>query len=246
VGAEGRMGRRVALATWLVVAGVAAFAGAAAALRLGPPAWDPSLFAALNEVGVAWERILRPLASLASPVGLTIVAVLAATLVTVRNRSAVPLASCAVAGSGAWLVANLAKLIVDRPRPYETMVEAVLRQDPARGTSFPSSHTAVTVAVAIALLPFVSKPWRAAAVVFAVLVARVSRRALPARRARRGRHRPRGRRCDVARPRTVGSGAVAQRSASGGQPGGRTRSMTATTVWPVALPTSDPATASPG
>jgi membrane-associated phospholipid phosphatase len=170
VGAEGRMGRRVALATWLVVAGVAAFAGAAAALRLGPPAWDPSLFAALNEVGVAWERILRPLASLASPVGLTIVAVLAATLVTVRNRSAVPLASCAVAGSGAWLVANLAKLIVDRPRPYETMVEAVLRQDPARGTSFPSSHTAVTVAVAIALLPFVSKPWRAAAVVFAVLV----------------------------------------------------------------------------
>jgi membrane-associated phospholipid phosphatase len=39
------------------------------------------------------------------------------------------------------------------------MAGAVLRQRPALGTSFPSSHTAVTVAVVIALVPFLPGCW---------------------------------------------------------------------------------------
>ena len=56
-----------------------------------------------------------------------------------------------VAAGGAWLLTHAAKAIADRPRPYEVMADAVLRQQPAHGTSFPSTHTAVTLAIVIAL-----------------------------------------------------------------------------------------------
>jgi membrane-associated phospholipid phosphatase len=64
----------------------------------------------------------------------------------------------------------VAKAIADRPRPYEVMADAVLRQQPAHGTSFPSSHTAVTVAVVITLVPFMVRPLAAVAIGYAVLV----------------------------------------------------------------------------
>jgi undecaprenyl-diphosphatase len=50
------------------------------------------------------------------------------------------------------------------------MADAVLRQQPAHGTSFPSSHTAVTLAVVIALVPFLARPLAAVAIAYAVLV----------------------------------------------------------------------------
>ena len=56
------------------------------------------------------------------------------------------------------MLAHVAKAIADRPRPYEVMAGTVLRQQPAHGTSFPSSHTAVTVAVVIALVSFLIRP----------------------------------------------------------------------------------------
>ena len=63
------------------------------------------------------------------------------------------------------------------PRPLPTAPgrmrcwpAAVLRQEPAHGTSFPSSHTAVTLAVVIALVPFLARPFAAAGIGYAVLV----------------------------------------------------------------------------
>ena len=53
-----------------------------------------------------------------------------------------------MAAGTAWALAHVAKAITDRPRPYEAIAGAVLRQQPAHGTSFASSHTAVTLAVA--------------------------------------------------------------------------------------------------
>ena len=64
----------------------------------------------------------------------------------------------------------MAKVIADRPRPYEVMADAVLRQQPAHGTSFPSGHTAVALAVVIALVPFLSWPLAAAGIAYAGLV----------------------------------------------------------------------------
>ena len=68
------------------------------------------------------------------------------------------------------MLANAAKAIADRPRPYQVMTDAVLRQHPAHGTSFPSSHTAVTLAVAIALVPFLARLLAAAGITYAILV----------------------------------------------------------------------------
>jgi membrane-associated phospholipid phosphatase len=79
-------------------------------------------------------------------------------------------AAAAAAAGAAWALANLAKAIADRPRPYQVVAGAVLRQQPAHGTSFPSSHTAVTVAVVIALLPFLPRVLAGVAIAYAVLV----------------------------------------------------------------------------
>jgi membrane-associated phospholipid phosphatase len=81
-----------------------------------------------------------------------------------------PVAAGAAAAGIAWLLVHVAKSIADRPRPYEVVVGAVLRQEPAHGTSFPSSHTAVTLAVAIALVPFLARPLAAVGIGYAVLV----------------------------------------------------------------------------
>ena len=90
--------------------------------------------------------------------------------VVARNRSIMPAAAGAVAAGAAWALANLAKAIADRPRPYEVVAGAVLRQQPAHGTSFPSSDTAVTVAVVIALVPFLPRALAGVAIGYAVLV----------------------------------------------------------------------------
>jgi undecaprenyl-diphosphatase len=98
------------------------------------------------------------------------VVVLAVVYVVARNRGVLPAAAGAAAAGLAWALANVAKAIADRPRPYEVIAGAVLRQQPAHGTSFPSSHTAVTVAVVIALVPFLARPLAAAGIGYAVMV----------------------------------------------------------------------------
>jgi membrane-associated phospholipid phosphatase len=110
------------------------------------------------------------LSHLFGPAGIIAVVLLTVVYVVARNRSVLPVAAGAVAAGAAWVLAHVAKAIADRPRPYEVMADAVLRQQPAHGTSFPSSHTAVTVAVVIALVPFLARPLAAVAIAYAVLV----------------------------------------------------------------------------
>ena len=128
-----------------------------------------SLFRILNEVPAAAASVLTPLSHLFLPVGIITVVLLAVVYVVARNRSVLPVAAGAVAAGLAWALAHVAKAVADRPRPYEVMADAVLRQQPAHGTSFPSSHTAVTLAVAIALVPFLARPLAAAGIGYAVL-----------------------------------------------------------------------------
>ena len=119
---------------------------------------DESLFRILNQVPAAAGSVLTPLSHLFLPAGIIDVVVLAVIYVVARNRSVLPVAAGAVAAGVAWALAHAAKAVADRPRPYGAMAGAVLRQQPAHGTSFPSSHTAVTLAVAITLLPFLARP----------------------------------------------------------------------------------------
>ena len=150
--------------------GVALFGVSALVLKTGAVGWDRSLFRILNEVPAAAASVLTPLSHLFLPAAIIAVVVLTVVYVVARNRSVLPVVTAVAAAGAAWLLAHAAKAIADRPRPYEVMAEAVLRQQPAHGTSFPSSHTAITLAVAIALVPFLARPLAAVGIGYAVLV----------------------------------------------------------------------------
>src|SRR5215472_7405309 len=150
--------------------GAALFGVSATLLKTGAIGWDLSLFRILNDVPAAAASVLTPLSHVFRPVGIIIVILLTVVYVVARNRSVLPVATGAVAAGLAWALANAAKVIANRPRPYEVMAGAVLRQHPAYGTSFPSSHTAVTLAVALALVPFLARPLAATGIGYAVLI----------------------------------------------------------------------------
>jgi membrane-associated phospholipid phosphatase len=150
--------------------GAALFGASAILLKTGATGWDLSLFRVLNEVPPAVASVLTPLVHLFRPAGIVIAVVLIAGFVVAWTRSVLPVAAGAVAAGAAWALANLAKVIANRPRPYQVVADAVLRQQPAHGTSFPSSHTAVTMAVVIALVPFLPRVLAWVAIAYAVLV----------------------------------------------------------------------------
>ena len=161
---------RAWIAGLLAGLGAVLFGTSAVLLKAGAVGWDLSLFRILNEVPPAVASVLTPLVHLFRPAAIVIVVVLIAGYVVAWNRSALPVAGGAVAAGAAWALANTAKVIANRPRPYEVVADAVLRQQPAHGTSFPSSHTAVTVAVVIALVPFLPRVLAGVAIAYAVLV----------------------------------------------------------------------------
>jgi membrane-associated phospholipid phosphatase len=150
--------------------GAVLFGTSAVLLKTGAVGWDLSLFRILNEVRPAVASVLTPLAHLFLPAGIVIVVVLTVGYAVAWTRSVLPVAAGAVAAGVGWALANAAKATADRPRPYEVVADAVLRQQPAHGTSFPSSHTAVTVAVVIALVPFLPRVLAGVAIAYAVLV----------------------------------------------------------------------------
>src|SRR5690348_4122012 len=149
--------------------GAALFGVSAVLLKTGTLGWDQSLFRLLNEVPAAAASVLTPLSRLFLPAGIITVVVLIVVYVLARNRSILPVLAGAAAAGVAWMLAHVAKAIADRTRPYLAMADAVLRQQPAHGTSFPSSHTAVTLAIAIALIPFLARPLAATGIGYAVL-----------------------------------------------------------------------------
>jgi membrane-associated phospholipid phosphatase len=150
--------------------GVVLFGTSALLVKAGTTSGDARLFRILNQVPPAVASVLTPLSHLFLPAGIISIVVLTVVYAVARNRSVLPVAAAAVAAGAAWALVHVAKAIADRPRPYEVMADAVLRQQPAHGTSFPSSHTAVTVAVVIALVPFLVRPLAAVAIGYAVLV----------------------------------------------------------------------------
>jgi membrane-associated phospholipid phosphatase len=154
----------------VVSLGAALFGVSAGLLKAGAVSRDASLFRILNQVPQAVASVLTPLSRLFLPAGIAIVVVLTVGYVVVRERSVLPLVAGAIAAGAAWALAHVAKALADRPRPYEVIAGAVLRQQHAHGTSFPSSHTAVTMPVVIALVPFLPRALAVAAVAYAVLV----------------------------------------------------------------------------
>ncbi len=152
----------------LACLGVALFAASALVLTAGATSWDARLFRALNEVPPAVASVLTPLSQLCRPAGIAAVVLLATVYVLARNRSVLPLAAGVVAAVLGWALTQVAKEIADRPRPYHALAGAVLRQQSAHGTSFPSTHTAVALAAAIAIVPFLARSLAIAGIAYAI------------------------------------------------------------------------------
>ena len=150
--------------------GLAMFATTWFVCSRGTATWDTHLFLAINDPRPTVAIVLTPISRLFWPAGIIVAVALATAYVSLRNRSPVPLVAASTAAGLGWILAHAAKAAVSRPRPYEVVPDAILRQDPAHGTSFPSAHTCITVAVVVALIPFVSRPAAVAAVGYAVFV----------------------------------------------------------------------------
>jgi membrane-associated phospholipid phosphatase len=153
-----------------IAAGTLSFFLSLLLIRSSAASWDERLFMRLNRRTGSTSSAARIVARATTPLALVLSAILAAFLV-IRARGWEAVILCGVAAGLGWALANGAKLLIDRPRPYRSMTEAVLRQDPARGTSFPSSHVAIVTAVVVGLLPLVPRPWRAVGVGVIVLLA---------------------------------------------------------------------------
>jgi undecaprenyl-diphosphatase len=162
----------VSARTALAVLGIGAmiFGVASLLVSTGTNGFDTSLYRALNQVPSGVASVLTPLSKLFLPVGLALVALVGGAYCVERTRRAWPVAFCAGAAALAWLGANLAKSVAERTRPYEVVSGAILRQQPAHGTSFPSSHTAVAFAVAIAAIPYLPRRGVPVAIGYAALV----------------------------------------------------------------------------
>lgn len=88
--------------------------------------------------------------------GAWLVVVLMALVFRRRQIAAVLFAN----GLFAYGATYVAKFIVARPRPSLIYSDIVVRLEAASGYGFPSGHTAVASAIALGLMPYVSKKYR--------------------------------------------------------------------------------------
>lgn len=155
------------------VAGVGAmiFGASALLVRSDHTGVDVRVYRALNQVPHGVEVVLTPLSKLFLPLGIAVAVLCGVTFCVVRTRTLWPVVFCGGAAALAWACAHVAKSIADRPRPYEVVTGSVLRQQPAHGSSFPSSHTTIAFAVAVAAIPYLPRLGALIALAYAALVA---------------------------------------------------------------------------
>ena len=132
------------------------------------------MFRWFNDPPRALGAVLGLVNPLLRPVGLALlsVAVLVLLLRTRRDVFRPLVISAAAAGLLAFLVDNIVKLVIDRGRPPAYLSDVLFHGYPIdpRGTGYPSSHTAVIVAVVVGAWPWLNRPWRVGGVMFAAAI----------------------------------------------------------------------------
>jgi undecaprenyl-diphosphatase len=108
------------------------------------------------------------------PVGLTLLIVAALVLLFLTRRDAIwrLFSAASAAGMLAYVLANAMKLIVDRGRPPVYLSDVLFHGYPTdpRGTGYPSSHTAVAVAVVVGAWPWLDRRWRVMSALTAAMI----------------------------------------------------------------------------
>jgi undecaprenyl-diphosphatase len=129
------------------------------------PAAEVSVFRAINELpGAIYPIIVVPM-QLGSLAAVPIVAVLAA--LARRWWLATALGA---AGLVAYSSARVAKILVDRGRPIDELQHVVVHGPRAFGGGFPSGHAAVSTALVLAAIPYLTWRWRYALLALPVVV----------------------------------------------------------------------------
>ncbi len=135
-----------------VAVGAAILAGASVVARHGLGGVESDLFRLINDLPGALALPLIAVMQVGSFVAVPAAAVVA--LVGRRPRLARDLGT---AGTVAYLLAKVVKVLVVRGRPAELLGAAILRIAPVTGLGFPSGHVAVAAALATAAGPHLGR-----------------------------------------------------------------------------------------
>jgi undecaprenyl-diphosphatase len=108
------------------------------------------------------------------PVGLSLVIVAAIVLLSLTRHDVFwrLVSAATAAGILAYVIDNAMKLLVGRGRPPEYLSAVLFHGYPTdpHGSGYPSSHTAVAVAVAVGAWPWLDRRWRIAVVLTAAMI----------------------------------------------------------------------------
>jgi membrane-associated phospholipid phosphatase len=140
-----------------------------------PSSTEIAVFRWFNDPPGVLGAVVGLVNPLLRPGGLTLMIGAAVVLLFLSRRDVFwPLVTCATgAGILAYVIDNIVKHVVDRGRPSVYLSGVLYHGYPTdpRGSGYPSSHTAVVVAVVVGAWPWLNRPWRVGGVAASVAIA---------------------------------------------------------------------------
>jgi undecaprenyl-diphosphatase len=140
-----------------------------------PSSAEVAVFRWFNDPPRVLGAVTALINPLLRPVGLTVVILVVVVLLFVSRRDVFWTLITHAAGAGilAYLMANALKGVVDRGRPSAWLADVLVHGYPTdpRGSGYPSSHTAVAVAVVLGAWPWLNLPWRTGGIATATAIA---------------------------------------------------------------------------
>ena len=160
---------------WLAIAvGLIGLVVTTPAAMGSPSSAEIAVFRWFNDPPRAFGALTALVNPMLRPVGLTALVLVVVVVLFVSRRDVFwPLIGHAgAAGILAYLMANTLKRVVDRGRPPAYLSEVLSHGYPTdpRGNGYPSSHTAVAVAVVLGAWPWLNLPWKVGGVAAATAI----------------------------------------------------------------------------
>ncbi len=150
---------------WLAM-GLAVFAGSAALAAQGPALGEVAVFEAINSLPDWLYYGIWPFMQFGVFITIPVLVVIALLLRKFRLAAAM-----AVAGGGVYLLARVAKGLVDRERPAAILTGVEGRETFVEGSlGYPSGHVAVAAALTLVVTPYLPAKWRFVPIVLLAIV----------------------------------------------------------------------------
>ncbi|HLB66611.1 MAG TPA: phosphatase PAP2 family protein [Candidatus Saccharimonadales bacterium] len=150
------------VASSLLVFGLSAIV----AIKHTSPSFEKSIF----DFIYGWSDILKPFFWTITQLGGTWVLLAGIGIFYWQKKKNLAL-KLFIGGMLTYSTVQIAKVLIDRPRPYLLFSEVISRDSLVAGLGFPSGHTALITFFGIILQPYLHKRWRWTTWVVIVLVA---------------------------------------------------------------------------